>query len=50
MDDGSTVSEVSPGLVNNIPSLRQYTMTFAVADLSNTYIFYMVADNIIGSI
>lgn len=53
MDDGAggAYTEVSPATVNSIPSLRSYTIsTFAITDTSKTYRFYMVSDNIVGSI
>jgi hypothetical protein len=46
-----TYSQVDASLVNNIPSLRTYTISsFVSTDTSSTYNFYMVADNIVGSV
>lgn len=51
-DDGAggAFSEADAGSVNNIPSLRQHTLTFAGTETSKTFKIYMEADNIIGTI
>ena len=52
MDDGNggAFTEVDPLLVNNIPSLSQYTINFNSTQTSLTFRFYLVADNVIGSV
>lgn len=47
---GGSFTEVDPGNVTNIPSLRSYTIDFDSSNTSSTYRFYMAADNIVGSV
>ena len=52
MDDGlgGSFSQIDSAQVNNIPSLRSHSITFSSTKTSSTYRFYMVAQNVIGSI
>ncbi len=51
-DDGAggSFTEVDPTQVNNIPALRQYSVSFDAADTSKIFRFYITAINIIGSV
>jgi hypothetical protein len=52
MDDGAggTFSEVDAATVNDYPSLRSHTLTFAAADTSKTFKIYMTAENVIDEV
>ena len=52
MDDGAggAFSQVDSALVNNIPELREYVITFPVSDTSLPFRIYLEADNVIGSV
>ena len=47
--NGGLFAEVSPLLVNSIPSLRSFTINFSSAQTSLTFRFYMTVDNSLGS-
>ncbi len=47
---GGAFSEVDPTLVNNIPALRQYTVSLDAAETSKIFRFYVTATNIIGTV
>jgi len=51
-DDGAGGSffEVDPTLVNDIPALRQYTVTFTSDDTSKIFRIYLEATNVIGKV
>lgn len=51
-DDGNEGSfiQVDPTLINNIPALREYTVTFDAADTAKIFKIYLKALNVIGSV
>jgi hypothetical protein len=53
MDDGlgGAIVEIDAASVNNIPSLRSHAITsFVGGDISNTFRFYMIVNNVVGSV
>lgn len=46
----SIFEQVDVAQVNNIPELREHTLTFSSADTSKTFRMYLQAENVIGSV
>jgi hypothetical protein len=48
--NGGDFVSVDPAIINNLPALRQHTVTFDAADTAKNFRIYLQADNIIGSV